>query len=80
MPAIFTATSGDDVTVTCTKPYVDTHGRGYRKFNQHEPKADTTKLRVGELQRRRYCQGREGWRVGPVVRPAGQVTPRLGVT
>ncbi|MET4606834.1 hypothetical protein ABIB90_006337 [Bradyrhizobium sp. JR4.1] len=35
MPAIFTATSCDDVTVTCTTRYVDTHGRGYRNFNQH---------------------------------------------
>src|SRR6478672_3734791 len=47
MPAMFTAASDDEVTVTCTKRYVDTHGRGYRNFNQHEPKADTAEVRVG---------------------------------
>lgn len=47
MSAMFTATNDDDVTVTCTKRYVDTHGRDYRNFNQHGPKADTAKVSVG---------------------------------
>jgi hypothetical protein len=47
MFAMFTATNDDDVTVTWTKRCVDTHGRGYRNFNQHEPKADTARVRVG---------------------------------
>lgn len=43
MSAMFTATNDDDVTVTCTKRYVDTHGRDYRNLNQHGPKTDTAK-------------------------------------
>jgi hypothetical protein len=52
--------NGADVTVKDTKRYADTHGWGYYNFNQHEPEAQTAKVRVKEeMHLLRFCQCQE---------------------
>lgn len=78
MPAMFTATNDDDVTVTCTSAMSTLMGGATATLINMSQKLTPPKLGSEELHRPRYCQCQEGRLVRPVVCPAGQVTPQLG--